>query len=387
MEAYEALLAGIRANPVLREGNLDHVSVEISGGLDSRLTAGTLAEVFGEIPLMITLDIADSHEVEIAGEVARQLGADHRIGKITDGDEASLRTGWLLTSGQVSTYKAADNIVAYKAATSGQNDGQQIVVGGWRGDSLIGSFVPLRSFITWRCMGRILGDDYARKRGRDWLRSELSGTSALKVARNSRRKVVDDLRRTSGFSAAHRITYWAQFVRQPAFNSISPARLTSNVLEVTPLISQEYVNVLMGLTGKQLLGKNFYRAMITQRLPDLAAISNVHTGIPVNAEYVRTRVFPNSFREAYRWSPRWLRRYARRLIAAVEGLRHVEEEMSNESEHWLNVLEGLRAPRILELAGLSIRPRPSERLHIQAVALGAEWTKSYLERGFAALGE
>jgi hypothetical protein len=379
--AVDALVAGAEALVPLRDSR-EHATVELSGGLDSRLTAGAIAAAFTPPPQMMTLDLSDGAELEIARDVAVAIGAEHRVQRLRDADADALRRGWLLTGGQVATHAAAGNILVYEGARRAP-EGAVLIVGAWPGDCLIGSYVPNRPFMTAPLLGRLSAASWGRRRGVDWERGQVAGPRAAEAVRRSRRRLVADLVRDHGLTAAQRISFWAMFVRQPAFSYCSPARLTSHVLEVTPVLARPYVEVLLSLDGRQIFGKNFYRSLIADEFPELATIPYAATGRPVTRDPIRPRLLPRSLGEAYELLPRWARRQVRTLFGAWR--RPAAESLSAEAAHWVTVFDGLGAPQACELPGLTIRASGPEDLHVRGIALAARWTQEYLEEAARAI--
>lgn len=386
LKALEALRIGVASIPPLSAGRFADATVQLSGGLDSRLTAAILAEVLPERPNVVTLDLSNEAEIEIAREVAERLGYPHRIARLADTNLATMRVGWLLTGGQVSPYAAAGNILSYETARRA-DDGRILLVGAWPGDCLIGSYIPLVPGMTSRIFRRALLRDWADKRGhpRTAPGQGVSGPAAQRVSRAARRRLRRQLLAGSGETAAQTISYWAMFSRQPAFSYVAPAMLTSHVLPLTPVLARPYLEQLLRLRGDQIIGKNFYRAMIAHGFPSLAGIPNASTGRPVTDERAVVPWRPSSLNDLYGWLPVWMQQFAhltlgrlRKGSGAMDG--------SVETEHWSAVLAEGGDSDIVTAGDIVIHAGPSSDIHLRSVTRGLRWTKDYLNEGKERLG-
>lgn len=385
-KALEALRNGVSSIPPLSSGRFADATVQLSGGLDSRLTAAILAEVFPERPDVVTLDLSNEAELEIAREVAERLDYPHRIAHLVDTNLATMRVGWLLTGGQVSPYAAAGNILSYETARRG-DDGRVLLVGAWPGDCLIGSYIPLVPGMTSRILRGALVRDWAAKRGhrRTGTGEGVTGPAAQRVVRAAHRRLRRRLLDGSGSTAAQTISYWAMFSRQPAFSYIAPAMLTSHVLPLTPVLARPYLEQLLRLRGRQIIGKNFYRAMIAHGFPSLAGIPNASTRQPVTDERAVVPWRPSSLNDLYTRLPMWVQHVAhvtlgrfRKGSGAVDG--------SVEAEHWSAVLTEGGDSDIVTAGDIVIHAGPGSDIHLRAVARGLRWTTDYLNEGAVRLG-
>ncbi|MCB2413602.1 hypothetical protein LGT39_12185, partial [Demequina sp. TTPB684] len=339
-DALDALRRGVAEIRPLSSGRFADATVQLSGGLDSRLTAAVLADVFPERPVVVTLDLSKNDELEVAREVATRLGYPHRVETLSTTDLTTMRQGWFLTGGQVSPYAAAGNILSYETAHRGAN-GQVLLVGAWPGDCLIGSYIPIVPGMTSRALRHVMVVDWGNKRGRR--RAELAGTvtgpAASRVERAARRRLRRRLSEGSGSTAAQMISYWAMFSRQPAFSYIAPAMLTSHVLPVTPVLAKPYVEQLLRLSGNQIVGKNWYRAMISHGFPALEGIRNASTARPVTDEVVKATWKPSSLDDLYMRLPEIVQRAAHATVGRLRR-RVTTANDSAEEEHWSTVLAG-----------------------------------------------
>lgn len=383
--ALNGLRAGAASIPVLRDGGFAHATVQLSGGMDSRLTAAVLAEQYAERPPAVTLDLSDPKELEIAAEVARRLGYPHKVESLAQADEETLRKGWLLTGGQVSPYAAAGNVLSYETAQRGPS-GEVLLVGAWPGDCLIGSYIPLIPGMKSRVLRRVMTHDWANKRGRRLFELErnVTGAGRRRIARIARRRLARDLASASGSSAAQSISHWAMFTRQPNFSYLAPAMLTSHVLPITPLLSRPYLERLLQLTGGQILGKRFYRGMIARAYPDVAEVPIVANGRPI------TDPAPG-----VAWAPKSVADLYVRLPVAVQSAAHFtigrfkratsQPSISVEEDYWSSFL-GTGESESTVAGNLEFHTSAKDDLHVRAIVRGLRWTREYLDQSKEAIG-
>lgn len=381
LDAYSALLAGIRRISVL-----DHfadATVQLSGGLDSRITAAALAEVRDERPSTVTLDLTDAAELSIAAEVSAALEYPHRVASLRAVTDDDARAGWLLTGGQVSVVAATGNILAYATANESPDE-RRIIIGGWPGDCLIGSYVPFNAEML-NARSRSAERRWADGRRTDWtqLSIEARGPRLRAVQTASRRALRDGLRRASGSTPAQRISHWAMFVRQPAFSYVSPAILTSHVLAVTPLVARPYLEQLLRLRARDIVAKNFYRRLLIERFPRVAKIPYAATGAPVDAKEQLPEPRRPTRHELYHRLPRPARSLITYLVALRDGRSPapraaLRTSASAEVRFWDGFLDRLDAGRTVTLDGLVVDASRAEDLHIRGVGLSLAWTRTYL---------
>lgn len=386
-EALDSLRQGVAAIRPLRNGRFAEATVQLSGGLDSRLTAAVLADVFTERPDVVTVDLSNELELKVARDVAARLGYPHRTEFLNDTNIATMRVGWLLTGGQVSPYAAAGNVLSYETARRSAS-GRILLIGAWPGDCLIGSYIPLIPGMTSRIFRGAHIRDWAAKRGRR--RAELgegvTGPATKQVARAARQRLRRRLLDGSGSTAAQAISYWAMFSRQPAFSYIAPAMLTSHVLPLTPMLARPYLEQLLRLSGRQIIGKNFYRAMIAHGFPALAGIPNASTRQPVTDEPAVIPRLPSSLNELYTWLPVWVQQLAHVTVGRFRKASDSEDD-SVEAEHWSAVLAEDGESDIVTAGGIVVQAGPGSDIHLRAVARGLRWTADYLSEGTERLGE
>lgn len=385
--AWSGLRAGVRANPAL-QAQLGDATLQISGGLDSRLTLGVIADVFDERPRAVTLDLSDSAETDIAKTVSERLGFPHELAPLDSTDLATLRSGWLLTGGQVSPYAAAGNLLSYSTATTSA-DGSILLIGGWPGDCLIGSYITRQPGAVSRLTRPWFTSDWQTKRAPRWPQRGIAFTGSKARAYRRRAAVAlrEQLRAGSGRSAAQRISYWAMFSRQPAFSYLSPAVLSSRVLAVTPLLSSPYIRELMTLRGIDIYAKNFYRRLILRKLPTLADVPYAATGKPIDDEQLHPPKFPRSVGQAYVWLPAVVQNALYNLIGRRRQQPTAAPSSDAETSHWRKVLETAGVSGVIELDGAVLDAGSSSDVHVRSVELALRWSREYLVEANRVLGD
>ncbi len=382
-ETYEALRDSVAQIGPLHDPDRT-LTLTISGGLDSRLTLGVLAEAGPQRPEAVTLDLSTPEELEIAHRVATTLGFPHRTARLDDLSLQAARSGWSLTGGQVSVHAAAGNILAYEVAGKAAN-GDVTLVGAWPGDCLIGSYVPVTPLMLSRASRGWALRDWSRKRAPLWrVRGvEVAGPRAKRIARAAHASLSRSVLRSPGRSAAQAISAWAMFERQPRFSYVSPAILSHDVLAVTPVLAGPYVDALLTLGPTDIMAKNYYRRMISSRLVSLRGVPNANTGAPVTPAPELPPRFPRTRPELFALLPTSIQEFVRRLRPANHYIGTPAPTAETEFWNGLFAAEGVEAR--VELDGVTVDARTSGDLHVGSVALALSWSRRYLEEASAEL--
>ena len=372
------LVEDLAMSSIAKESFTDAV-VQISGGLDSRLTAGVLSRVLPTNPPAQTLDLSDESEIGIAKKVAHELGYSHSVISLDNSSLQTLREGWMLTGGQVSPLAAAGNLVSFNAAREEIQKKTLTIFGGWPGDCLIGSYVPLTKIMTSKFTTRI-GLAYWLSLREDYFLTHHVSIGNLfrriQLRRRARKQLRKAVWNSSGETAAQKVSYWAMFWRQPSFSYVSPSVLTSGVLQITPLLSSRYINQLMHLRAQDLYDKNFYRAMITTSYPNLAVIPYAASGQPITEEQTVPK-WGGEFKSLlYFLSPGWVRS----LYNGISSKLSPPPSNTVENEWWTSILNQASTPRIVKFSNGEFRLSPNSSTHAQSVFLGLNWTQEYLNR-------
>lgn len=381
--AYRELVAAMRTMPPLTEAS-EGIIFSVSGGLDSRLTLGAFAEASDLRPEALTLALSSDDEVEIARDVSTALGFPHRVEGLSGTTLSDARHGWILTGGQVSVFAAADNLPSYDAAhTAGAS--HVTLVGAWPGDCLIGSYVPYnRAYVSrWTRLWAL--HDWTVKREPLWDRRGVvvSGRAANSTARRARATLRRQLRALKATTAAQTVSRWAMFERQPRFSYVSPAVLSHNVLAVTPVLAPRYVDALLGLTGRQIMSKNFYRRMIVQKLPTLRDIPYANTQTVITEEQFIPEWLPRNRALQFDMLPVSIQKLVRRARPRNHTV-YIGE--TDETAHWRREFASAGAEAVIELDGVTVDASELGDIHVISVGLALMWTRQHLEEARCALG-
>ncbi|WP_136055149.1 asparagine synthase-related protein [Microbacterium sp. K24] len=381
---YEALRDAVAQIGPLHDPDRT-LTLQISGGLDSRLTLGVLAEAGPGRPEAVTLDLSTPEELEVAHHVATTLGFPHRTARLDEMSLQAARSGWSLTGGQVSVHAAAGNILAYEVSAKAAN-GDVTLVGAWPGDCLIGSYVPVMPLMVSRFSRGWALRDWSSKRAPIWRARgvAVTGPRAKGIARAADRSLRRSVLRSPGRSAAQSISAWAMFERQPRFSYVSPAILSHDVLAVTPVLAGPYLDALLTLSPTDIIAKNYYRRMIHSRLVALRDVPNANTGAPVSPEPVLPPRLPRSRPELFGLLPASIQEFVRRLRPANHYIGRPAP--TAETEFWNSLFAAQGVEARVDLDGVTVDARESGDLHVGSVALALSWSRKYLEEAYAELG-
>jgi hypothetical protein len=335
--AFDVLVQSIRDSHFLASG-MGEAVVQISGGLDSRLTAAAMRTACEIQPKSaLTFNLSNAEEIQVARQVAATLGFDHEVLNLDSNYyQGILRDAWLLTGGQVSVYASAGNILGLPSPTE-KRDFK--VIGGWPGDCLIGSYVTNSPLLTRSSLTRFGVYRWASMRSTELM--ELGITiqpqrSSRNLARQARRILIDSTLRASGESAGAKISHWAMFSRQPSFSYISPTVLMSRVLSITPLLSRPWLVELLSLKIDDLVDKNFYRSLFASSLPELAKIKYANSNLNLTAGYSSRRWIPKKLVEVAYLLPSWVTAI---LKKARQSLKIISKRLDSASSTGISAEE------------------------------------------------
>lgn len=279
---FESLVGAIRGMQVDSQNTV----VGLSGGLDSRLTNLAISRAGLTDVRCFTISLEDGRELKIAGEIAKRLGFEHEALELPEDEDSAVRNGWLLTGGQAPLNAAAGNLTSYRMHL--QHRDPVRIVGAWPADLLIGAFVPSLADFTepenldlsikwWVAQTTHRPDQYKLLKHSKFARKHL---------RTVRKTILKQTQESQAPTAAQRISRWAFAHCAPTFTFISPARLASQVQEVAPVMSKDFVKNLFSLRGKDLVERGFYQRMIYEVGPELRDIEYHNTGKLLSPEYV-----------------------------------------------------------------------------------------------------
>lgn len=379
----------VRAVPLFEVGREDTV-VQLSGGLDSRLTSIAIRRAQVSDVHCVTLNLDDGEELKIAETITERFGFSHEKLELPEGGAQDVRDAWLLNSGQCPLHAAAGNLTPYRTQLEGKDHIR--VVGSWPADLLVGDYVPELDEFT---RGRTL-----RLALKWWIAEAITDRAAVAAfgrsklvdahVRRIRRMVAKQMTEYEAPTAAQRLCHWAFDHCAPSFTFISPARLCSRVLEVSPVMTPEVIENFFRLRGVDLPGRPFYQRMIWQQAPELRDQRYHNTGKLLTPDYPPL--------PAMSWKLKLLlrlplsvysalnRRIRARLDRRGDGTA-APPAFSVQTRHW----DRMFAPHIqdgLKLTeSLTAHPERIEnmavRVQITATMLACAWTRDYLA-GFAA---
>lgn len=360
-------------------------NLQISGGLDSRLTLAVLQLNFLDRPLSQTLYISNSFEVKVANQVAVNLGFSHKIIYLEgfDGKSEYLLNGWLLTGGQVSIHAAAGNLIFYEKAN--EVNGEKIIIGGWPGDCLIGSYIPNTPLMVWDILSKFAIARWVAMRGYTLTNLGISfneNSKVKKILKMIDRSLVKKIYYNSGKNAAQKISYWAMFDRQPSFSYIAPSNLTSKIIQLTPLLSDSYLKELMKLTAHDLIEKNFYRKLFNINLSNLANIPLALTGKIISDKVSRIQYFPKNLIGLLYLMPS---KFIKSFVSILRNLKLIfsskvtkKIDVSVENKFWRKQLLEIQFPNKLVIEGVELSNN-GDILHAQSVFLTLYLTQEYIK--------
>lgn len=365
----------------LEVGGPDTV-VQLSGGLDSRLTAIATARAGTDGVNCITMNLEDGEELLIAAEIASRYGFAHETLALPASGQDDLRAAWLLTGGQAPLHAAANNIPYYRSQLEHREHVR--IVGAWPADLLIGAFVPnFSEFADPRATKKALKfwlASFTENEGADQLFSDARW--AKRHLKRIRKQLARQVAEPHGSTAAQRVSYWAYTHCAPVFTFLSPARMCANVLEIAPVMAPEFVKNLLRLRGQDIQQRNFYQRMIWEKAPELRDIPYHNTGKLLSPEYDAT-TGPMSWK---------LRTMLKLPFGAYKALNQIYNRrltrgqtpaLSVQSEHWSRLLDAHTDAPLVIAEGMTLDPKrvthPFARIGISATAVACAWTRTYLQ--------
>ncbi len=381
INVFNALCDKIKQLPV----ELENSYAQISGGLDSRLTLGALKRS-GRLPkTAITVNLSNGDEILIANQVAQKLQIVHSVLELDQYAISTAKRGWFLTGGQASVHGAAGNILLYDLLL--EKNESVVVVGGWPGDCLIGSYVPKYRIFLSRNLAYFALRYWTASRGlpkKELLEVLRKFTECPKKINSSEKRLLRSLGSFKGKTAANTVSLWAMYRRQPAFSYVSPARLSSKVLEVTPLLDEDYLDSLKDLSAIDLIDKNFYQNLIYLNLEELNTINYFLTSQPPKKEYL-----VNIPRLPFKYiinslMPISMSAMIQRILLffGFDLTHRSKRDKSNEEIAWRAVFESyVNSPLRINEIEINLNSKSSNYVHFMGVALALSWTEEYLKTG------
>ncbi len=253
--------------------------IGLSGGLDSRLTAGAAAGLCNYFAFTFSNDTQkpDTPDVVTARQICRRLGIEHRTGQMSVG-EASAEADQIvrLNGGMIPLHHPLKNWQTIKlmANTTHFN------IGGGAGDPTAGDYVNSIYQIepVWTdALIRIYAKRHTFVFKKDLLkifqREAVEGSFE-----RMEQEMTQCLRDLSGPTAAHKIAAWSQVYFNSGFTFCGTSQSHPVVSGTSPHLGYAYTDKMLRLPASWLYRKNFYKYMIYRCLPLLRDVPYANTG-------------------------------------------------------------------------------------------------------------
>lgn len=277
-EVFEAFEQGLTRRIGLSSSGF----IGLSGGLDSRLTAGAAAGRCSYFAFTFSnnIQMPDTPDVVTARQVCRRLGLEHRTGQITAG-EGSAEADQIvrLCGGMIPLHHPLKSWQTIKmmAATTGFN------IGGGAGDPIAGDYINSIYQIEPDWMDALLGlfaRSYRRFRKKDLMRVFQRDFIEQTFGRMEQ-EMIQCLQNMQGPTAAHKIAAWSQVYFNSGFTFCGCGQSHPEVSGTSPHLGYKYTDKMLRLPASWLYKKNFYQYMIYRCLPSLRDIPYANTGRPL----------------------------------------------------------------------------------------------------------
>jgi hypothetical protein len=272
----------------------------LSGGLDSRFIAYINKKNNLDFLTISLPEHQADEETEVAKEIASVLKLKHSITALKQNEIKNNLYLYLLmvfNGFQSPSHSVIGNLPIYL-----HNEGSdQIVIGGWPGDVLIGSYVPLNYFYLSRNFNKYFSNFIEHRRGIPDLviESLFQKKTGVELSRISRKIFLQSINNSKSFTLAQSVSIWAMKYRQPTFSFSSPANSISNTLEVTPFLSYQYNDLLQNLSANDLYNKNLYKKIFQLKMKEMAKIKYSNTKKLIEKDYTYPIKFSSFLTQKY----------------------------------------------------------------------------------------
>jgi hypothetical protein len=278
-----AVFEAFRSGAAVRARLARRGVVPLSGGLDSRLVAGSLPDrsnysgfTFVDSPVM-----KSTLETQAAAEVCRALGLTHHVRAVPAGAYGRhARDVIALTGGLRPLHHMA---IAMSYVEEMKRVGSMFLLGGGPGDVLAGSYIPSTDYLDPLRVQECIAH-FCRRRAA--LGAHLGLLLRDDVLASNRqviyRSLLESFQPLGGPTAAHRVTAWAMVYRQPAFTFTSLMHCHPDVSEAFCHLDYSYCDLMLQLPAEWLYERNFYSLMIYNNLPQLRHIVYSNTNMPLS---------------------------------------------------------------------------------------------------------
>ena len=256
----------------------------LSGGLDSRFIAYVNKKNNLDFLTVSLPENGIDDEVEIAKQVTRTLNLKHSIINFDKIKSNPYLYSLMVFNGfQSPSHAVLGNLAVYL-----YNEGcDQIVIGGWPGDVMMGSYVPLNYFYLSSKFNNYFANLFKNRRGLPDLLIEslFQKKTGVELSKISRKLFLESIDNIKSFTPAQSASLWAMKYRQPSFSFSSPANSISSILEVTPFLSYKYNDFLQNLSANDLYNKNFYKKIFQLKMGEMANIKYSNTKKLIEKHY------------------------------------------------------------------------------------------------------
>lgn len=254
--------------------------VTLTGGLDSRLVAGTLPadSNFSALTFNGSMSEKTTTDVKVAATIAEKLGLEHSIIGIPGGELAKFsKDGVNLSGGLVSIHHS----FVVMQIINNIKQGAGFRLGGAPGDILSGGGIESRDFLDRGKMQESL-DLFCT-----WYMRSQAESSVLKRFFKEelvheyqplvRESIMNGFTNVSGPTPAHRILTWVMSNMLPNFSMRSGISNHPDVTDAMPHFGYQYTDLMLKLPAEWLYQKSFYKYLIYRCLPQLREVIYANT--------------------------------------------------------------------------------------------------------------
>lgn len=317
-ELNSAFIKAVNSRVELFKSNKSCI-FQLSGGLDSRIMVGSLAEQNKGITAL-TLDGYSDDDLIVAKDIVRRLGIKHITPKVSNsGFKESLSLLIKTLGGMTPLIGAFSNIPCYRAI-----DNKGIVFGAWAGDVLAGSYIEDDILLCDEDKVNKAYKHFSNNRGlpHGFISQVYKSSNSRHVDKSIRNKILNRLKSYNAPTGGHGVTLWAMEQRQPAFSFQSPAHFNSEILEVSPCLSYEFNDILLSLPIDYLYSKNMYKYYIYKKLDELRDVIYANTGKKLNGSFEKITHKPSFSSRIKHLIPAFIKRQIKLLTNKRVGTEY-----------------------------------------------------------------
>jgi Glutamine amidotransferase domain/Asparagine synthase len=317
----EATFEAFRAGAVRRARLVGRGLLALSGGLDSRLVAGSLPKDtdFSAFTFVDTRGVEDTAQTRAAAAVCAALGLSHHIqalpARFANAEEVIALTGGMRP------YQHMAIVMAYIDEAKRQE--RCFLLGGGPGDVLAGSYIPSPEYLDPGQTDACVEDARRRRVVRSQAWSLIFRDEVIDAyGRGVKESLAGTFASMTGPTAAHRVTAWAMVHRQPAFTFTSVLHTHPDVAEAVCHLDYRYTDFMLQLPAPWLYQRRFYSYMLYMALPQLRHVPYANIGRPLSGE-PPTSAIPRQLtsRKVVDFGYLLARRAASRIVSSVVPAR------------------------------------------------------------------